>query len=327
MGRNNGIDLLRLVGAFFIVLIHSQFGSTSFFVSGNIKLLARWAVPFYFIVSGYFIGIKYNKTNSVNLEDIKKLVGIYLVANLIYLPIIIAKNKLLKENIPSNVELFLYGSYWHLWYVSSLIIGIITLWYFISSKQFFILKILSIFIIVFVLFSNSYSLIFHINPSIDFGRFLLSIPFLYVGFLVSKYNLRIKGGFWISILLILVGILGQFFEASFFSARYNLSVLDQNFLLGTIPAAVGAFLLSQNLPRENEYLAIKGKEFSLFIYIYHPLIIFLVNRVLEQSTFNFLIFSPIITFLLALLTGMFLKKYMPVLYDFLNGALFKKNTN
>lgn len=53
--RNNGIDILRFLCAFFVVCIHAPFLG----IAGSyIKAIDRIAVPVFFICSGYFLSVK-----------------------------------------------------------------------------------------------------------------------------------------------------------------------------------------------------------------------------------------------------------------------------
>lgn len=48
-----GIDLFKLIAAFLIVLLHSV-ETSDFYASGIKYVFTRFAVPFFFITSGYF---------------------------------------------------------------------------------------------------------------------------------------------------------------------------------------------------------------------------------------------------------------------------------
>ena len=50
--RNEGIDMLRMVCAFFIVCIHIPFPGG---VGSYIKAVSRIAVPIFFMISGYYL--------------------------------------------------------------------------------------------------------------------------------------------------------------------------------------------------------------------------------------------------------------------------------
>ena len=49
--RNKALDQIRLIAAFLVIVIHSPFPG----VAGNLaESLARTAVPFFFMISGYY---------------------------------------------------------------------------------------------------------------------------------------------------------------------------------------------------------------------------------------------------------------------------------
>ena len=54
--RQEGLELGRIIGCFFVILVHqapSSYGNYEFIGEIN-NQIARWAVPYFFIVSGYF---------------------------------------------------------------------------------------------------------------------------------------------------------------------------------------------------------------------------------------------------------------------------------
>ncbi|NJK98229.1 MAG: acyltransferase family protein [Bacteroidales bacterium] len=52
--RNQTIDLFRLLAAFCVICIHVNYTSYNSAID-ILRLLTRWAVPYFFIVSGYSI--------------------------------------------------------------------------------------------------------------------------------------------------------------------------------------------------------------------------------------------------------------------------------
>ena len=49
--RNRTFDLFKWAAALFVLLLHVPFPGD---VGGTVRMFARWAVPFFFMVSGYF---------------------------------------------------------------------------------------------------------------------------------------------------------------------------------------------------------------------------------------------------------------------------------
>lgn len=92
--RYQAIDIMRVIGAIFVIAIHTKISST---FPDEIKcyfdLALSMAVPFFFITSGYFVGIS-NKNESILvrrqlIKQLKSVSLIYLIWNAIYLPLTI----------------------------------------------------------------------------------------------------------------------------------------------------------------------------------------------------------------------------------------------
>ena len=84
-----GIDMFRLLAAFLVVAVHTSplcsINPAADFVLT--RILARLAVPFFFVTSGFFLVKRYAK-DTVKLQMfIKKTIKIYGVSILIYLPL------------------------------------------------------------------------------------------------------------------------------------------------------------------------------------------------------------------------------------------------
>lgn len=127
---------MRFVCALLVVAIHiGPIASFSFFANYWIKnYLARIAVPFYFISSGYFLFRKtdYHRFDfSIPFAYIKKILYLYLIWTAIYLPLTV-KFDILKdpEGIFHGILLWIRnciftGSYLHLWYLNAAIIAVL----------------------------------------------------------------------------------------------------------------------------------------------------------------------------------------------------------
>ncbi|MEI3072902.1 MAG: acyltransferase family protein [Oscillospiraceae bacterium] len=124
--RINSIDIVRLFAAIFVIAIHTQaiimwFPSRA---NGNIQILTRVAVPFFFCTSGYFLQKGYvRKGCSAIVATIWKLIKVYVSVSLAYFAFIFLQNPaLLREPKKWMLIDFLFnGSYYHLWYMVGVI--------------------------------------------------------------------------------------------------------------------------------------------------------------------------------------------------------------
>ena len=87
--KKRSIDIIRLIATYLVVAIHiSPFEKINpsfdlFFT----RILGRLAVPLFFMITGYYILSKSLKDIEVLKEYTKKILFIYLICILIYLPI------------------------------------------------------------------------------------------------------------------------------------------------------------------------------------------------------------------------------------------------
>jgi len=141
----NCVDLMKFIFALLIVALHKN-PLTSINLDVNffiVNYIARLAVPFYFIASGYFL---FRKTSyeefdiSVVLKYAWKIYKLYLIWTIIYMyPII--KNQILTDSngffhgILVWIRDFVFsGSYFHLWYLNATVFAVLLVGILIKKK-------------------------------------------------------------------------------------------------------------------------------------------------------------------------------------------------
>lgn len=314
--RKNGIDLFKLIAAYFVMVLHADDARLSAEYAENARLLGRWAVPFFFMSAGFFLGHKIEKT-SFDFKKIQKnvsmLISIMIVAALVFLVA-----GFFKESYYYRIEDLLIGTHYHLWFIGSLLFGYVFIWYLYFIKKESILAYLSILLFALALLSDSYDLFLWDSFHFSFFRFLLSIPFMFLGIFLSKkkINPKYKGMF----LLLAIGGIGlQLIEAQMFKSLFDYSAYSHQFLLGTILMVVPLFIFSSLLNIQESKLSRWGREYSIFIYLYHPLLYLFVMPGIENNWPFIQGFSPIIGFLICLSFAMTLHKFLPRVYNVLKG--------
>ena len=190
----NSIDLMKFICSLLVVLIHcvnaETLNNTTDLINYVIRnVIARIAVPLFFISSGFFL---YRKTtlNEFSLKHTKeyviKLLRFYIIWSLIYLPLSIEKILQNEQGVVHAILEYLrdfvfISSYVHLWYLPATIFAVLLVSYLISKKVDLkrILLISSIFYFI-GLFGQSW-----------FGLFR---PFIaHIPYLVSRiFNLTIR---------------------------------------------------------------------------------------------------------------------------------------
>lgn len=295
MGRIESVDVFRLFALTAVIAIHTQpfSGNSSIdahvskYLSVLIDQIARFAVPFFFVISGYFWGIKIKKSASVasaSLPMAKKILIILVVWSIVYA---------LPYNLSTMVEYGLLGpikvAYWNLIYLAKNPVTLVTqgtkvhLWFliallcslgissiFVDNKHYKTLITLSVALYLIGLIAKAYSNTpfgIHTNFNTRNGPFFGTIFFV-SGYFLS--NLTPNPGWFSKGLVILgVGWFIHFLELYLLWRLYHVWP-HQDYVLGTYFMGLGAAVasLSNNAFFQNIALNDVGK-FSLGIYAIH----------------------------------------------------------
>jgi serine/alanine racemase len=126
-----GLDYFKVVAAFLVIAIHtsplSSVNDTANFVF--IHILARVAVPFFFMVTGFFILSKKRLLLSRTKLQlfIIKTCKIYGIATLLYLPKNVSLGYFKDSNLGIKIikDIFFDGTFYHLWYLPATVLGVV----------------------------------------------------------------------------------------------------------------------------------------------------------------------------------------------------------
>ncbi|NEU70484.1 acyltransferase [Spirosoma agri] len=314
--RNAGVDLFRLIAAFAVIFIHCIY-SDKFPL---LPLAGRWAVPFFFMVSGYFFQKSYSThAKQAFLKTAQSVTILFVWANLFYLLFL----GLTEGSVSSLATHFtlLVGAYFHLWFLTSLLVGYLVLWFCLTYLRQDVLPFLAVLSIILILGLNPYSFLLAMSPHPLYARLLLSIPFLCIGFLGAKYSLHryvYTSTCW---LLISFGFGLQLVEVWLLSGNQS-SFRLVDFVVGTLFLSVGLFLLSLRLiVSPTCRLSYYGQRYSLPLYLYHPVVNYFLFKALVATMGIGLLYwlSPLLTAVLCLSLLLLLDKFTPGLFRILSG--------
>lgn len=323
--RNYTVDMFRLLGAVSVIFLHTAYGSLNADLVIGLRMLCRWAVPYFFIISGYFYFISYSRDGNRAFSAIlKNLISITIVANMIYFILRAYVGDL--ESIIS-IKTILLGDYFHLWFINCQIFAYIILNLLSKFLNRSVLLIFSVLLLLLNLLAEAYSPT--VNHIFSFIPVKLSIALAYLTFgycaalIVDYFSIRS------AIFLSFIGLIFQFFESSYLKNVFNSNPFSQQFLFGTIFFSIGLFILSMKLYSSNDSnIASIGRSDSLAIYLYHPLFNFFLFKVMNDFEFwNNHMFSyvrPIVVLLVNLFLIILLRKKIPLLFALLNGKFSMK---
>lgn len=295
---DTGIDWLRLAAAILVIAIHTSpladFNETGDFILT--RVLARIAVPFFFITSGYFLLSRYHDSDRKLRHFLIKTGWIYGASILLYLPLnfrngYFSQSQLFPELLK---DLIFDGTMYHLWYLPASMLGMLIAWKLVEKLDFSKGLVMALLLYLVGLFGDSYYVVAEKLPLLkafydrlfelfDYtrnGLFFAPVFLMLGGFIADERRklsfVEAGVGFFIS--------LGLLLAEALILHRHGFQRHDSMYVF-LLPAMYFLFHL---------VLLWKGRRIpllrpaSLVVYLIHPLVIAAVWRFSSQnSLFHF----------------------------------------
>lgn len=316
MLKKLSLDSYRFVAALLVVAIHiyplTSIGENVDFMFS--RVFCRIAVPFFLMITGYFVLPKVFEDKEVLKKYIVKIAKVYAISILIFLPLNFYNHYFSNSNLLIILkDIFLNGTFYHLWYFPALLLGILITYHLLKIKN----KTLKIgsFLLLYVLgllgdsyygltqnipaLNTIYGYLFQIFNYTRNGLFYVPI-FLGIGYLVAtekkKANTSIYLSFLFLGLMLVEGMTLHYFDLQRHSSMY----------LFLIPLSYYLFhYLIENTRGSDK----KIRNLSTWIYILHPFFIVVIrlfakilhleNLMVENSMIHYiLVVLATISFLL-----------------------------
>lgn len=276
--KNNTLELFKLFASYMVLFVHVPFHGEFGVI---IDALARFTVPFFFLVSGFY---SYQTT----CEKIKKRIANILI---LFIPAIICYNifeiaKLMLWNKDGLVVFFdrftdlstiinclifnnVYANFGHLWYLLA-ILYVYLIFYFVTKfhakdKVIFIISFLLLFL--HIILGEGLSIVGIKIPLLVVRNFaLMGIPFFALGLFVKKYEHKFQNiPGYIILVSAIIGILTSIISRYFWDA--NELHIGSLFILFAI---VCTFIKYKDVKYPSFVTALEGC--GTYIYIFHIII-------------------------------------------------------
>ncbi len=314
------VESLRFISIIAVVFLHffSDTSALGFWVGK----ISRFAVPFFFATSGYFLTDKLLKTRNVFFvfrKVLQRIFRLFIFWYLFYVLFITSsfiftkgfftaiEYMYIQLNKISLEELVFGGVGYHLWFFLSLLMTYI-FYFLFGVDRLKILLFISVVLYVFGVLGGSYKFT---GIGMDLGIstrnyiFFSSLPF-FLGGIIRKSNNKIN--IRMATLLLVSGFLGHCLEVIYIESKYKLYFSDYYF--STFLMGVGVLLIGLNKPKllELEALSSYGN-YTLGIYAVH-LIIGIVIRKLFDFESNILLsfLLPVLIILISVVVVRIMKK-------------------
>lgn len=280
------LNVIRIIAAFFVVAIHVHFPGT---FGEAVIGFARFAVPFFFMASGFFSYYGDNTSTPPRkiVRKIKHVTIIFLGSSLLY--IVYKCLGGIKEGLSSLftpvtkifVDLLMFNQpSWseHLWFLPALIYTYIVFFVFeklkITKKMYILIPVLFLAGVALKEISTLNIIPLEIICNGYFCRnfLFIGIPFFLLGHYIRANEEKIVNKFSDTVLVIM------FVLGSAEAIALNLWYLSKSVYIGSFVAvfALFVFTIKNEDKIRNSSLALKvallGEKYSLYIYILHILV-------------------------------------------------------
>lgn len=305
---NNGIDLVRIIAALLVISSHTAIflslePSIHFVIT---EILARLAVPFFFLTSGYFTIRHYARNEQPVLTFIRKSAMLYGIAILIYLPLNIYNGTFLNGIHFWDLlgMLVMDGTVYHLWYLPASILGCLIAWFAVRKLHF--KKAFWLAVILFAiglagdswyglfsripLLKDFYDIVFTLSDQTRNGLFFAPVYFVAGGWIhESKIHIPQREQRYLFLLFLCSMALEATALHTFHIVRYSAMYLFQ------LPASIALFLCVKDLHAPK----ITGaRDISLIMYLIHPWMIVILRMIAKFTHTEAILNYDIIQFIL-----------------------------
>lgn len=312
--RINSIDVLRVIAAVAIIFVHTNY------YTELTRPIFSFAVPAFFVISGYFYC---NAAQEKKKARIKNILILTLLSNALYFVYqfamaVVGHNLqgFMTESfsVKSLCELvFLNESPFgaHLWFLTALLYCMI-IEYFLSKiklkKIIYIIMTVVLFVLSLILGKYSLLLLKTEIPVLYVRNFLFAgMPFFLLGKIFKDSDvvkLRINN---IALLLLSVLFAGTTVVEKYLLVLYNVNTTREEYI-STVFMVICLFILVLKNPcsepsRITEVISGWGRKYILIVYIIHPMIIAIVNKIIPQSNIIRTVYDvlcPLIIFAISL---------------------------
>lgn len=326
---NKSLNVIKCLAVFAVICIHCSLFKLGLFGEG-IDALSRFAVPLFFLISGYYSYFKDNNYAMIKYKNRSiKLIKLLFLSNLAYLLIFFYNNHFNFDVVCSticdltlwiNLAVFndtpvIFGS--HLWFIISLIYCY-ALFVILKNFSFSIsrlYKYIPILLLINIIFGEIFcSIGIHINY-IYYRNFLFTgLPFFLLGYLIHDKQdyLNIFSNKFLCYVILLSSVI-TIFELILTHNIINLYV-------GTIFLATSIFLWCILNPNRLDFkiMGYIGGKLYTYIYVLHPIIVGFVS-----FRFNLGYLNPFIVFGITTLVSSFIYILLMENLKFYNYCVFK----
>lgn len=281
--RNCNIDVLKFILAVMVVFLHTKSEYKEF-----LQPLTTCAVPTFFMISGWLIfGRDVNGKNT--LKAAWRIIKIFFWSLLLYIVVFYVKHSTFWiPDFKDTLLLVLFnneGASGHLWYLSAYSYVLLIVSFLAHIKKLKWLPFIALFAFGTYFVCDGFFMYLGMEKKLTLvymfrNFFFTGIPFFTLGAVIRKKAIILVGkqNTINTIILIVFSILALL-EIDYFHFNH---IADVYFM--TAPIAISLFLMSiSSMCGERSVISDWGRQYSLYIYIIHPLFIVVLKYLTGNS--------------------------------------------
>ncbi|NEO56075.1 MAG: acyltransferase family protein [Okeania sp. SIO3B5] len=290
--RISSLELGRIISIIGVITIHTGVFHNLILIDGQpwitrlLNQASRFAVPFFFILSGYFIQPKLAAQPFKTLTDYSKpLLKLWLIWSAIYLVIprnigqVLYRGYLIErinywQRLARQplIKLLFQGGEVHLWFLLALICALVIISFTIRLNACNLIVLIAIALYIYGLMAGSYQPIFGLEAPFNtrLGPFFSTL-LVVLGYEFRRKNFALP--LKTALIVMTFGTVLHFTEA-FYLIQWGMKFEGHDFLLGTPIWAMGMFFTLLAVPQfgANTRL-VELSKYTLGIYLCHYIII------------------------------------------------------
>lgn len=278
--RNHCLDFIKGIACIFVVFMHCEFPG---YLGVFVQCISRFCVPFFFMISGYFCYRAEEKTDY--LKKIRHIGMVILGALVFYLIVTPLYNtggiSLTRSNLLSwlvfNVPPYIAGQ---LWFLFALLYDYIL---FALAEKLKLRKLayiaIPVGIVIYILAAQGAHLLGYSVPNKYYRNFLIEgFPLFALGFWIHEHQEKIRIPNKILLAAAVVSTLLCPVERLIMGRDFGVNIVS-------FPQLTALFLLGVKNPSfgKGTLLARLGASYSMFVYIIHPAIWHLLDKLYMMS--------------------------------------------
>ncbi|WP_028021505.1 acyltransferase [Enterovibrio calviensis] len=295
--RISSLEMGRLLAIFAVIIIHAgplrgeAYSQNINIVSDALNQLSRFAVPFFFLLTGYFVQPKLTQDPLHTFRRYAKpLMIIWLAWSVIYLLLPFRMDVVMSEGyltersgywnylLEAPLNTLFEGGLVHLWYIPGLLCALGIMALLIKYNQQSLMVPLALGLYVWGLGAGSYQVILEGNaPIFTRNGPFFSLLMVVAGFELRRRNITLSSN--IALTMFIGGLLMCLAEGAFLS-QYDIWMATHDFLLGTPFMAIGIFCLLLNNPKWGSYpIVFTLSQRVLGVYVAHFVVMIILFNV------------------------------------------------